>query len=922
MFLKDYRQSMMSLENAQFMIALVLDDLGAYKAAKMVFSFNGTNTACNEQEVPMIKASIENVANAYHESSEDPVHFLLHYFSENRVLTERKYSQGRVQRSAPVLFGEVTSCDIEKVYNEVMKMYYTTNRDKLIVRYMKSHNFRTEFAVYLRRFIGNTPGKLRGNRLSDSTIEEELSAFQDFVDKRCSDGQYKFSSGTPESYLLHSGVNGSGGPFLWFRSERDSDASNEHNTYTRYDNILNKVGLNSTLSSGSGDGSVSIIDKYSVATKKAEVPINFISVCDRIYRASRLLFMHNRKETINYDIFTYHRDLVLQPKIKDFKQRVRLLGINFTFTNDDTEEINAGGTTYSHKMKNRLKLCDVFEEVLSRGIRREEVFSKLYAQLHTVTSNTTEKDGALLFSFDGRNAKITESNGQILQELLDGYMALRDFLLFLESGSNKTGVTMNSFQTDIFRDRNRLNRVHSFEEYVDYNSEISELCNQVANDPARSAVMVDSVMSNDYIYGVLSGEKLLKSDAVLQSLRSTPLAVIGSIVEKMNCGDADAALRKDIVEVSSLWERSLEGAYKCQEQFRFYYEKKDYEKLEMLLAMMGIQINKLDPDSQDISIFAYIAMYAKLLKKLYEIEGNPVVDSDGVYLLENENCLKDIGIADTEIINLVGVKNASVFIQSRVVALRKAMHVLWGEPLSNDVFTWRNYRSFWFTTELLEMFFSSYSELIVGTFQNFKDDLYLMLAKSAGYSKFFELSQNISSVQELAILLEKNVPLYVTKDTGDIKKYLQEEAVKEERGLICFRRLFENLTEFFSLLDTVQSRVDVTYKELNGPIKYDRELEVELSKASASIQAAPRTEDVMRVSQKLQSFAKFDELGYVTVVGNRYSSETVKEGYQTYYHKDGYIVQINEVLKKTDIEKMSEQEMLGLECRIEFETKR
>jgi hypothetical protein len=776
-----------------------------------------------------------------------------------------------------------------------------------------------------RRYSKSADG-LSTNDLTDAKIEEVLAAFTDFVDRRCSNGAYSPETGTPDAFFFRNAKSEAKGPFDWFASEVDKSFGN--GDHTKFTNILYKVGLNSSVPSANSDDEADIIDRYEVDVERKEHPINFIGVCSRINRASVLLFEHNNTGYASYDIFSFHRAQTLSPKEKEFRTKVSLAGITVTFEDYENSDAITSSETIGLKMRHRIKLCPVFEDVLKNGIRKEEVFSKLFQNVKNVTCETPDKNGARLFSFEGINTKHKETNGQMLQILLDGYLALKDLLEFLSSASNKTSVTMNSMPVDIFRYPDRLRRVHTFEEYVNYNGDIKPLCTAVNEDYSRKKPDLNGIMSNDTVYDILSQEKLLKSDLVMQSLRSMPISYIGTAVSKMRGNDLDAKLKKDINHVHSSWYNLVKPNLEDPElkKFKQACEDRDIATLEKFSVSYSKKLLGLNTEmSKSIYGFSCAAVFAWMMEQLMILEENPVTDDDENYQFYSEDMLSDFQI-NGEFEERLGGETISGILVLRFKAIKKCMNIFWGAGLDENSMqspSWEEYRSFWCVAGSVYQFFTMYWELIDTMESVSQDDLCLLFAIAAGKETSLRLSRTVVNTDNLAFLnnhknsaIKYRAKMYLPSEL-EAREYVAAEQKREQKLLTTFQRLFANLSETFDVFETVQSRVDSAYQFLGDPVSYDSDLEEALMKTSQSIATMAIDPNLVKISRTLEGVLNFDHLEFAMFNGSRYCYRRKEDNKSVYIHRYGYKVVYSSIIKSCDVIKMEADDVRDILYRIE-----
>lgn len=902
----DYSKSQLSLDDAQFLIAITLDEMTDTKVTSLVLKLYGTyaygssNSAANAENV--VKRT--ELHEQFSRSNQDPVSFLIDFLWNNRVLGDGKFKKD-LSQLAPHL-------NLHSLYEKVMQKCFQYTPAQYITLYVRTNTFKVQYRKYIKKFINNNVAR-NNSYISDITLNELHSAFCDFVSRGARYQYYHAETGNPDAVIFSTDDDkggdevSRGGTALWF-SKSD-----------QFYEILNKSGLNATIYSD-GDDDLSLLDYQTVEESSKEYPIDFISVCTRIGRASLLLFNHKGGIEAYYDIFSYHRDQVINETQQKFKKERNRLGYDVSFE-QDMIAINADINTVSSKKKYRTMICDIFEKAMHGNLRKSEIYSRLYREIISTTERIPAKNAHRLFRTADVQTRHNESNGEMLQILLDGYIALYEFLNFLESSSNHTNVTMNSFNCDIFRDSRILRRVKSFEEYVDYHDDIMPLFSEAdkrLGDPTNSHSS-DAILPNDTVYNMLSGVNMLKDDVVLQHIMNFPIASIGNIVHMHEGKRCDNDLLKEFSNMRYYWRNFYTS---CRSLCKIpIFEKNivndsttglDFVQLEEVVGNRAYNIvnNRLS-DRAITSVYPMIAFFGKLYELAMLAEGNPVCDSTGKFNLTEDNYMEALCVPaefheeiETALKKSSGYAKMLTILRGR--ALLVCMNILWGRPITGKFdCSLKEIRFFFKITDALWSFFESYHSMF-NYMDGFSDDLYLMVAFAASRGEMFGIADSISSDSSMGFLYNDDRKSYLPEYSSNmVRQALQED--KEYRSILreIAKTILERYQTLFNCLRNFQKKVDTSYHMLSYVSGYDPVVETSLRNAAASVMSiSHKSDEVKALSNIIRATMQRDSYGYVLINGVRYGSPN-----REYYHTTGYVVQLDALDNSFSAREMNQDDL-------------
>ena len=951
MLIKEHKSNHLTLGCAQFAIAIALDSLNCFKAVRPVLSYLGTNTAKDVEKHKRILQDRAALNKELENSGMDAIMFLLKYFEENEVLFVVKYQSGAERFTGPYRLSKLCGANLtSEIYAKACKIFFSTPSHKLIVKYMKTNAFKVEFFNFVRKRVGGSTTGINSN-ICSSTLIKVLDLFTEFVDTSCSgEGKYAPESGTPENYLFR--AKDAQGPFDWFCMSHKGEQSAFYTT-------LNEIGLESTLVSGDGEGSMSIIDNFSIDQSSTEYDIDFVGVCERIYKASNMLFSHSNEPILRYDIFTHHRAKMLEPTIQSFRkiQDSFLAGVHITFTDQDADAFEMGDT-FSNKLRARVKICDVFEKVITDGIRKVDIYNDLYetrilnATLSGIGNTAVIKDGKALFSMGRFNLGHSYSDGELLNTILDGYLALKDLVLYLGSSSNTTGITVNNFPVTIFRDPSRVRRFKSLDEYIHFNSEVEILCNEVASSPIRMRSSLNGILSNDSTYDLLASSRGSKTDAIVQKLKDTKIGFILEAVQKRSIATGaslDRVLEGQFTRIRGFMSdcfknpvrKNLEAYEKC-------YATGGLPMVESFIYNLGnvvIQLRLLpetdkNAAKQNTYNYALASQYVQLLIRTMAMEEvfvdednhelgmikHRVIDDNGIYLLKKSSLIPELSLENKDVIDRIGVQGIQALLTTRYHALLNCMNLFWSKNYNLDSFnvdpSWEEVRLLFYTSYLAFTFFSTVSEYIedLAVCQKYAGgyDVQLMFAKAAGNEKFLNLKKNIATAQDLVTFLkEKDFLSFMpasysageaASPAEDIKKLITLMSNTERDVVHALRYMFENMSDIFDFVKVINERVNDFYGDVTSSVVVDSQTEESLRKAVDTILGLHESKEIVRIQMCLESRFEFDAMGYVVLNNSRYAYISDSNRY-VFLHRSGHKVIYNKSLNIFDIDDLTEDEI-------------
>lgn len=933
MFLQDYQDSTLSYDEAQFAISLALDGLGESKAAAAVLFFMSPQAKNNVDGAPYKTRAdlIKGMAKVSQEQKKDIVTVALDYYFSYQLFPTGK--------TASFNYGGHTWCSLgsllktagrDVIYRDTMRLVLNNGRNRFITLYTKTQVFKHQFSKVLGREITSSGAYGYGKGIPASLVDELSVKFTLYVDRNCANGTYDPGTCNPDGYLFkRKNVDSVAerGPFGWFQLENNGE----------YYRILNRHGLNINVG---GSDDLTLIDSASIDVSPPAHSIRFIGVCSKICKASCLLFSHSNNSSAYYDIFSYHRDLLLQRTKAEFK-RIKTRGCSIEFI-DGKRAIDDLSQTVANKFNCRSKICDIFEEVLTCGIRADKVnglYDKVIRKMEEECSGSTgTKDAKSPFSIFDYTSREPGTNGSRFQVLLAGYLALKELLDFLDSDSNTSGITVNQFPVVVFRDKNLLKRFSNFEEYICYIDDVMPVYSEVASNPQRSKVLLGGLYSNDYVFDLLSRQQVIRHDSNLDLLSRVPVALIDAAVVRYD----DTGLEKEMIstlcgayskictsfnEVSAfrpallkIGTRNLLDASLLTCNGYTDYNVLSHELTKYICSFAGKSLEKL---RADVTKYVAVCVFSSLLRAASFMPGDrPVYNSSGRYLLGNKSLLEAVYLPEYYVTSEEGRKKMRQVLMQRAYALRVAMWFLWGEQTDfvavrrNNLKTWdvpwEDYWSFWKVTVMMGRYFLTDHRVLERMYLN-QSDPCLLTIRATAFADFLNLPQHIDSAGMLeSIVSGKDPSLFVRRDS--VPNYAEASRRRSWCIVKSFNNLFRNFQEQYRFYEILKKKSDIAFGSLGSScVSGSPGLDRILASKVPYLNSRYLTGEVdMSVAQQLAALAEFDEMGYVMANS---STRYVYKG-SKYVHRTGFVVEVETVAGQGFVSSLTDDILINLKARL------
>lgn len=878
MFFSDYTNSDFSFDAAQFGIGIALDFLGEPEASNAVVTFLGTST-----KIPTVlqerTGGRENLAQRMKATGAGMLNALLEYLWENPVLTVNAGAtqmQGAVKLAS---LGEiVVGLSKAQVYAKSMEILVRTKENKLIHTYTFTSCFKTAFSKHVRKKMCLSADGVHLNDLSDGIIEEVREDYSDWLNKYSANGAYQLRTGTPLAYCKHV-----------FNSYYMISAVS--NLYS----ILNMRGQNNEISDGQKTTALDLVGVTGEQRRK----FDFVKVCTKINAASRLLFTHNSSVAF-YDIYSCYFDSVHGQEAEARKALLsRMNGCTFKLERSSQGYAVGCASTITNKTAGRVSICSVMERVVTHGIRAEDVY-KLYEEVLRKTDMLPVKDGARLFTTDSYSTRHRESNSQMFATLYEGYLALRELLVYLEGDGSSIVSSPGRVPPDIFRDASMLRRFHSLEEYIKYGKCVHDM---YAEAKYREDSSGYELMSNDRVYDLLLQNQVVKSP-LFERLQQVPLSYISEAISNVSVLDKT----RQLCESANMLKWQLGQVIPPDSFSRDTLRRLSYGQSFSQLTQVGLKLCQMRGEEDSSMKYKVAFSFCNLLQHVMELEGKPVTDENDYYLLSEPDVKHEFAYILLKSKQTSDEGVATKLAQSykvRVLAVHTVFELFTGEKQSSECdMDWADLRNMFCANELVQKYFISMNEYLKELSFN-KENMFLVLAKAAANTSLLSLPSVAVSCDDFLSVYDNNCQqflIYNRFNTEEVTKYNESRNTVLIRSFNRAQQLFPKRAEIFGyLLEQVKISVCGT-KTASSHLDVGKEIMLERAVdgllRSTALEACPQ-----RVRQQLETFS-FDKLGLLITGTVRLCVNECE-----YYHSSGYVIRINPVTSVCEYRVMSNNDI-------------
>ena len=509
MFINNFNSEPVSLDDAQFVLALALEEMCGEDVFEGVVSYLGRGISTKEDVIE----EIIRKRKIFHEEVKSygigNLQGCIQYFYKNPVIKVKASNNSKNYKQVS-LEDILTKDDVKSLYSSCMNLLRLYPGRNLLLKYMSTSHCKRAIMAQWRKEYAKSADKSRQNVLSSAVMESIYSEFYTSVGKYNLEG-WNSGYGTPLRYVRHC--------LNFFKGD---------DVYK----ILNDSGFNVAISLNAEGDEVNSLTYRSISKSSVPKDFNFLETVKSIYKASVTMFNHNGSDEAYYDIFSFYCDRICEEKYTALKSKLRKVYHNYNFTYRDNLTFHQGDQIAVIKTKktNRCSLCRVFLPIVENGINPDEIMKYYKKVLEAEDANRSSTSGIHLFKTSNNKASNKLTNSELLQIMISGFLALKDLLFYLNSDNSI--CTPFEFPTTIFRDPAYIRRFNNIQDYVNYFKQVSDLVEEARCDSVKSSdKSKDGLFSNDRMYDVLVANNYIHN-SLINHIMNVPLNNLGGIIDK------------------------------------------------------------------------------------------------------------------------------------------------------------------------------------------------------------------------------------------------------------------------------------------------------------------------------------------------------------------------------------------------------
>lgn len=916
MLIKDFKKDFINMDVAQFTVAIVLDYEGEHRAAEaMMYFYNRSDDKYkyfkkNDSQESRVCVRDNLYNKLLLESKKRKISFLmifLAYLYGNDVIKAPSNHRTYNDYKFYTLNSLSKNITLEKLYSSCMRLLFKVRPDELITCYMKTSMFRKAFMRFLqKKYKYDNFGKL--NQFDESTVDSLISVVTKRI-YRDSRNAYHIGSMTPNHFIIHA--------LDQYFKDSASKYGSEDSEVTMFFKILNSRGQDREISGEDSDSGTTALAFEGITVKKRNEKFDFISVATRICEASLVVFNYKSKNTAYYDLFSKHRDDILDATAKERKNLLySVLGCRFSLHSDvDSISFSHGDiNTLRQKFKKRKGYIDRLDCILTNGTSINDLYG-LYRDQFVYQSNLTNRDGIILYK--GLNSsKSSETHGEIFKTLYNGMVALREFLEFIDSEDNTYGITLNNFNTDIFRNLEFIRRFNSLEDYLLHGKAVKAIIDE-AN--SRNTLLDDvntNLYTNDEMYSLMTTNNAFLENPIFQNLRSVSFGYINNAIEKRKERDKIANLFATFENIKKTYSNRIIFNYN-----KSYYSKKGLEGLYVDIFTIMCQVNDiLKCDSLDRSKYRKFFLLVQLIAVAADMEGTPFIDSDGFYSVPYGNVTNEqvfSNIISYDEFEVKDDKHESAFKGNsgfRISFLIEIFNKILPQYKDTIVVS-EKIRILLVVNQMINNL-ENYLNILYGTIERNKTDISLLCIEISRFIDLLDITLPISKVSTLLRLRDSKITF---KLNTVISKKAKLDSIKDKISLQIVNKYLELWDEEFILLDSLHSSIFNTFKlTSSSPVSY--KLDSLLEQANNNIIAITnyqfRKDNIEfddHMSLQLQKY-NHDNFGILTISNKRF----VLEDGISYLHYKGFVITIDIMTESYDTRVLREEDLNSYLVQLEM----
>lgn len=548
------------------------------------------------------------------------------WYCSQPIMSVRSSNTLHNQSDMVSVLSVVGASKLETIYNKVMQLLVTYPHNKLIVPYISTSLFREPFKRAITSVLrsGSSTEQLQHANLSQDSLDYLRDDFKHIYASGIAPGSvtYEPITGTPNAALCGAPIK------LWY----------VNNKKAKFKSVIYGAGQDVATE----DGSVSRLNLRDTDEELNINDIDFVDVCTKIYKASFTLFDHTGK--LVYDILSHHCDRINSDSSKEFNKTAKLIysGIAFGYSNDSIGE--CVNQTHRSKILDRTHYSDYLDDRFAHSVTFKDLKDIKRNVYRINETQVKDIDGHRLFSSDGHQVYIEGSESDRLKSLMDGYKAMYELIDYINRNQGRTGITINDFPVDIFRDSSYLNRFRTFDEYIVGHKIVKELIQNIEMSQSfkRTAEISDGFYKNEDINSMLTHKTPLTYIKEFSVISGRNVAQIYDVLHRSAIASPiDSAavhiandLHYDDFSIWSPMYDSIEGY--CSEEQGF--STIDYASCIYVLNQFASGLIPVVQEGAGKYLskqtIALIVEFLYVLERIQEFEGVSLKDSDGYFCFD------------------------------------------------------------------------------------------------------------------------------------------------------------------------------------------------------------------------------------------------------------------------------------------------
>lgn len=633
-----YSFKQLDLDIAQAYIAIVLDYHSQYQAAERVLDFY-KYVSSNEDEVTLIreKKYLEYLVLAKKLKKS----FLATVISDmynNKVLPNGRTRSNALAQKVSLLDLNVNLSEKE-IYNDVMILQ--TSSEHILIHYMRTHTFFVQFKRWLKRTYPkdkfNNP-----NNFTDAKCKELLNPVIERSRKYFIKNFNKSAIGLND-YIF-------GALNMYYKDSADDNGKfDKESEVSRFFEIMNSKGQDREISGSDADSSTTALNFIGIDPHLRPAEINFREIAIKICEASKVLYTHKSGKLAFYDIFSRYRDLkfLSDEKVKLAVNTLRGCSVSTYEASDDFNmQKTASSGSFKSKFNKREQYLQIFDKILVSGGASMKDIKTIYDNQISVSIGIPKREQNCIYKVEGGNVKGNFKNSERFKILYDGFIALKDFINFINSSDNTFGITLYNFNTEAFRKLSLAKSITDLESYVKYGDVTSQLIEEQSTSYDHVLLKSNSEVQEEL-------EKLRSID-MFALLEKTSLNAIEGIRAEQKKEEENKKMFNNRIHSFINKMKSFNPGipfipeeYECPSNYVCDYinyggSNVDRKAMEETIPNMAALYKSYDHFNLDENFqFITISKYLSAIECLMALDGVPMLNREGLFDYEDPNYILD-----------------------------------------------------------------------------------------------------------------------------------------------------------------------------------------------------------------------------------------------------------------------------------------